>query len=121
MGGKDRFAMIKINNYWVDGMGNKWNVELYNEQEAERRSKSLENCTNCTDCSNCSNCSNCTGCHDCRGCDKCGYCRFVTDSTYCCMCYRGENLHFCYGVERTNDKEFIKRWGGSDLWLNGVS
>lgn len=55
----------KINRYWVDENNNRWNIEIYTEEQAEKYSKSLVNCYNCINCINCRNCLNCNYCDNC--------------------------------------------------------
>ena len=54
--------MKKINGYWVDENGNKWNCCLYDEETAVRYSKILINRTDCEDCRYFIRCTNCTDC-----------------------------------------------------------
>jgi len=46
--------MKKINNYWTDERNNKWNCNLYTEEQAEKLSKTMDDCSDCSDCSRCS-------------------------------------------------------------------
>ena len=84
--------MEKVINFWVDGNGNRWDCALYTESEAEKASRSLENCSYCVNCVECSNCIHCRNCFGCRNCSACGdcvncvNCRFCSDCKDCSFC-----------------------------------
>ena len=107
--------MLKqINGYWVDENNNRWNIEIYTEEEAEKCSKSLVNCYDCDNCGACGNCRNCkncnycnyccdclnctdcTNCNDCCYCCHCRYCRCCCDCRYCDDCRYCNNCRNCY-------------------------
>ena len=75
--------MKKLSNYWVDKNNNKWNCNIYSQEEAKKYSKTL---VNCSDCSDCSDCSGCRGCSDCSGCSGCRYCSGCSDCSDCIDC-----------------------------------
>ena len=52
--------MKKINNYWVDERNNKWSDYFYTEEQAQKESETLKNCSGCSGCSRCSDCSGCS-------------------------------------------------------------
>ena len=52
--------MKKVNNNWVDDNNNSWNCDFYTEEQAEKHSKTLSNCSYCRNCSDCSDCRNCS-------------------------------------------------------------
>lgn len=79
--------MKQINGYWMDENNNRWDIEIYTEEQAEKFSKSLVNCYNCISCRNCRNCDNCRYCHNCYDCCDCRNCR------YCCYCHYCNNCH----------------------------
>jgi len=48
--------MKKINNKWYDDRGNNWNCDEYTEEQADKLSKTLNNCSRCSGCSGCFDC-----------------------------------------------------------------
>lgn len=99
--------MKQINGYWVDENNNRWDIEFYTEEEAEKCSKSLVDCENCRDCRNCRNCCDCCDCCDCRycgycynccdcdNCDNCRNCRNCCDCNDCRYCINCDNCRNC--------------------------
>jgi len=67
--------MKKIENLWVDENYNRWNANVWTEEEALDFSYSLINCKHCLNCKNCSNCQDCKDCRCCRGCTNCINCQ----------------------------------------------
>ena len=68
--------MKQINGCWVDENNNRWDIEFYTEEEAEKCSKSLVDCENCRNCINCRNCYSCDNCNYCNNCRNCHYCNY---------------------------------------------
>ena len=66
--------MEKTNNYWTDLNNNKWDCDIYTEEQAEKLSKTLINCFNCINCIDCISCSDCRYCSSCRSCRSCSDC-----------------------------------------------
>jgi len=91
--------MEKVNGYWTDENGNRWNENFYTKKEAEKWSETLKDCTNCTDCrycTDCTNCTNCTNCTDCTNCTNCSpYCTDCTGCTNCRYCTDCTNCTNC--------------------------
>ena len=71
-----------LNGYWVIGT-NKWDANIYTQEQAEKNAETLINCTNCISCSYCSDCSDCRSC---RSCSYCSYCSDCSDCSYCSYC-----------------------------------
>lgn len=69
-----RRKMKREDFWWIDGNNNKWDADLYTEDEAEKCSKSLTNCENCINCKNCIDCDSCVRCDSCINCDNCINC-----------------------------------------------
>ena len=93
-------AKIKqINGYWVDENNNRWDIEIYTEEQAEEFSKSLVNCYNCYNCCDCHDCDNC---YDCENCTHCLNCRNCNNSKSCNSCYDCDNCDWCYKCHRCN-------------------
>ena len=108
----------QINGYWVDENNNRWNIEIYTEEEAEKCSKSLVNCHdcyNCVDCKYCRNCNDCRycincrycnsclacyHCKNCRNCNDCRSCRYCVDCRSCDYC---KNCNYCNNCRNCND------------------
>lgn len=82
--------MKQINKYWVDENNNRWDIEIYTEEQAEKFSKSLVNCYNCH------NCRNCHDCYDCYDCDYCDYCDSCYDCDYCHNCDNCRCCDYCH-------------------------
>ena len=82
--------MKQINKYWVDENNNRWDIEIYTEEQAEKFSKSLVNCYNCR------NCRNCHDCYDCYDCDYCDYCDSCYDCDYCHNCDNCRCCDYCH-------------------------
>ena len=64
-------------NKWIDENNNSWDANKYTQDQAEKNSKSLINCSGCSDCSDCTgcmSCSRCSDCSDCSGCSGCSHC-----------------------------------------------
>ena len=94
--------MKQINGYWMDENNNRWNIEIYTEEQAEKCSKSLVNCHDCD------NCCNCHGCSDCNYCHKCNDCRC------CCDCYNCRNCDSCrncYNYKQNPQRYTTKKIG----------
>ena len=90
--------MKQINGYWVDENNNRWDIEIYTEEQAEKFSKSLVNCydcDNCGDCGNCRNCKNCRYCHNCDYCHNCYDCYDCCDCRYCSCCCDCRSCEYC--------------------------
>jgi hypothetical protein len=75
--------MKKINNIWIDDNNNSWSCDIETEESAQKKSKTLVNCSYCSDCSDC---SDCRGCSDCRDCSDCRYCRGCSGCSGCSGC-----------------------------------
>ena len=100
--------MKQINGYWVDENNNRWDIEIYTEEQAEKYSRSLVNCRyclNCDNCQNCIDCRNCDNCHNCHDCNDCCYCcycrncrncRNCNNCRYCINCINCINCYYCY-------------------------
>ena len=68
----------KIDGYWVIRT-NKWDANIYTQEQAEKYADTLincENCTNCRDCRNCRYCIDCIDCSYCRNCSDCSDCSY---------------------------------------------
>lgn len=87
--------MILINKRWYDESGNSWNAEIYSEERAEERSKTLKNCSGCSDCTYCNNCVNCNKCYRCFGCSACFDCQHCSE---CFDCSRCISCSLCLGI-----------------------
>jgi hypothetical protein len=79
-----------IDGYWVVGT-NKWNSNMYTQEQAEKNADTLVYCRGC---SNCINCGYCSGCSDCRGCSNCSNC---SNCSYCSNCSNCINCGYCSG------------------------
>ena len=119
--------MKQINGYWTDENNNRWDIEIYTEEQAKKYSKSLVNCHNCDDCSyccdcrscnncrycdNCRNCRNCRNCYDCRNCEYCVDCRYCNDCSNCrycnkcCDCRYCDNCYSCHDCRNCCDCDY---------------
>ena len=127
--------MKQINGYWTDENNNRWNTEIYTEEQAEKCSKSLVNCYNCCNCRYCRYCSNCrccvncdycrycSGCcdcdngYDCRCCVDCNDCRYCNDCRHCCYCHYCRycryccDCHGCYNYKQNPQRYTTKEIG----------
>ena len=131
---------MKIENgYYVDYNNNRWNCDFYTEEQAQKNSDSLINCSNCSycsycsGCSGCSNCSNCSGCSDCSDCSYCSYCSgcsycsYCSDCSYCfdCSgCSRCSDCSDCSGYKSNPERYCIELTGtvkriAQAYWLSG--
>lgn len=69
--------MKNINGYWVDENNNRWDADLYTEEQAAKLSQTMidckycKNCLDCNGCTNCLDCKCCTNCLDCKSCKSC--------------------------------------------------
>ena len=106
--------MKQINGYWVDENNNRWDIEIYTEEQAEKASKSLVNCRNCY---NCHDCRYCHYCDNCRNCDNCGYCGYChdchccNDCRYCHDCRYCRNCHYCDNCRYCHDCRYCDNCG----------
>ena len=130
--------MKQINGYWVDENNNRWDIEFYTEEAAEKCSKSLvdcENCINCNNCrycydcsdcgyscycyncydcdncDNCRNCRNCRDCYDCRYCNDCRNCRNCRNCFDCCHCYYCSHCDNCHDYKQNPQRYTTKEIG----------
>ena len=87
--------MKNENNYWTDSNNNKWDCDLYTEEQAEKNSETLINCYNCTDCSYCSYCTYCRDCSYCRSCSSCRDCSSCRSCSYCSSCSSCRDCSYC--------------------------
>ena len=90
--------MEKTNNYWTDLNNNKWDCDIYTEEQAEKLSKTLINCfncINCIDCISCSDCRYCSSCRSCRSCSDCSSCSSCSDCSYCSDCSDCRYCRYC--------------------------
>ncbi len=110
--------MKKINNCWVDIYNNKWNINFYTKEQAEKESKSLINCSYCSDCSGCSYCSGCSGCSEnpqrivsnkigSRKSQTSVYWASIEDTQVVCGCYKGNLREFELRVKKAHKKGSI--------------
>ena len=58
------------NGYWYVST-NKWNADIYTQDQAEKSAESMINCTYCTNCRDCTGCTYCWSCTDCMDCTNC--------------------------------------------------
>ena len=79
--------MEKINGFWADKNGNKWDAGLFNEKQAEKLSLTLKNCKHCENCYKCEDCQNCKRCENCKSCENCNFC------VKCKNCYRCNGIN----------------------------
>ena len=92
--------MEKVSNFWLDSKNNnKWSSEKYSEEEAEKLSRSLQDCEACEDCKNCESCKNCRECWDCRYCKDCHKCQDCQNCRYCRNCEKCKNCQDCQYCE----------------------
>lgn len=100
--------IVNNNMYWIDGNGNKWQMNLYSKEEAEYMSSTLINCYDCNNCYNLENCSSCQYIHnskDCKYCihgynlKKCINCQDVNNSENCDYCKKSNHLYNCEGIK----------------------
>ena len=106
--------MKQINGYWVDENNNRWNIEIYTEEEAEKCSKSLVNCYDCDNCYGSSSCNDCRCCCNCHGCCNCYCCRDCDNCRYCCDCYNCRNCdscRYCYNYKQNPQRYTTKKIG----------
>lgn len=71
-----------VDGYWVVGT-NKWDTDIYTQEQAEKYAGTLFNCSNCINCSYCRNCHDCYYCHSCN---YCNYCHSCHDCYSCLDC-----------------------------------
>lgn len=50
-----------IGKLWVDSNNNSWDKNFYTEDQANKYSATMINCSYCSDCSGCRGCSYCSG------------------------------------------------------------
>ena len=110
--------MKKINGFWTDSNGNKWDCELYTKAQSIEHSESLIGCVNCIDCSNCSYCRDCSDCRRSRDCSNCRDCRSCSDCSncsYCRDCRRCSNCNYCRDCSdyKSNPNRICKELQGS--------
>lgn len=92
---------MKLNNgFWVDANNNKWNSDLYSEEEALKWSTTLNNCSYCGNCFNCSGCMYCDNCRDLSSCRNCNSCWDCSDCSYCNIC---SGCNYCSCCENCRD------------------
>jgi hypothetical protein len=86
--------------YWVVGT-NKWNANIYTQEQAEKCADTLIDCTNCVNCRNCNDCNDCRNCINCRNCSNCSFCRYCincrdcNDCRNCSECSDCRNCGYC--------------------------
>lgn len=105
--------MKQINGYWVDENNNRWDTEIYTEEEAEKYSKSLVNCYNCDSCYGCYGCYGCRNCCDCDNCYYCCDCRNCDNCRNCYNCYDCDNCHCdnCHDYKQNPQRYTTKKIG----------
>lgn len=101
--------MKRENGYWIDDNSNKWNCNLYTEEQADKFSKTLIDCKNCT---NCRSCSYCSYCSDCSYCNYCSDCRSCSDCNYCSYCSYCNYCNYCKNF-KSNPQRFVSSKIGS--------
>ena len=98
--------MKKVNNKWYDNNNNSWDCSLYTEEQAEKWSKTLVDCSycnNCYNCYNCRNCQHCRNCRNCRNCSNCNNCNYCNSCNYCNYCRSCDNCRHCYNCNNCNN------------------
>ena len=107
--------MKQINGYWTDENNNRWDIEIYTEEQAENFSKSLVNCRNCYNCHDCRNCRNCHDCRNCCDCCDCDYCynccycrncRCCNNCYNCCYCRNCRNCDYCHDCRNCRNCDY---------------
>ena len=131
--------MKKANGYYIDENNNRWDCNLYTEDQAKKNSESLIDCSYCyrcsycSDCSDCSDCSGCSGCSYCSDCSDCSYCyrcsgcsgcSGCSNCSYCSGCSDCSNCSYCSGY-KSNPERYCKELIGTitklaqAYWLSG--
>lgn len=93
--------MKKIDGYWVDENGNRWND--CSKERAKELSSSMINCYNCNNCCGCHYCHNCHYCDNCRNCHNCWGCQ------YCRVCQDCEDCWDCRGCQKYTNSPVMYR------------
>jgi hypothetical protein len=91
-----------IKGYWVVET-NRWNADIYTQEQAEVYANTLVNCTNCINCSYCSNCHDCSYCNYCSSCHDCIYCSSCISCHDCSSCHECSSCHDCRYCRNCND------------------
>jgi len=116
--------MKKENGYYIDENNNRWDCNLYTEDQAKKNSESLIDCSDCSDCSRCSGCSDCSDCFRCSGCSDCSRCSRCSDCFRCSGCsdcshcsgYKSNPERYCKELIGTVTKSAQAYWtSGNDL------
>lgn len=115
---KKTIIVKKVDNFWVDENNNRWDENLFTEDEAIRASKELIDCHDCKNCSYCVCCTNCTHCHccwDCHDCRICTNCRQTDrskrceDCSWCEDCISCTHCHSCKHIENAEFEKEVKK------------
>lgn len=109
--------MKTVNNYYVDDRNNKWSKSIYTEDQAEKNSKSLINCSDCSRCSRCSDCSHCSDCSGCSDCSDCSHCSRCCDCSDCSGCsgYKSNPSRLCKVLHGTCKSLACVYWLNDDV------
>lgn len=89
--------------YWIDKNMNTWSRLRYTQGQAERLSKTLQNCTWCYDCYECVDCNHCDRCHACKDCSYCTACHERTTCGYSSFCRNSKQLKRCHRCDECSD------------------
>lgn len=99
----ENYFILSDSNFWIDNRLNRWNKDIFTEDEAKAISISI---INCYECKNCIDCNNCFRCWDCYGCDNCNFCNNCTsclDCESCVDCKSSNNCYTCSKCESCNN------------------
>ena len=94
--------MKKLNGYWTDQDDNKWNCNIYTEEQAIKWSKTLTNCKNCINCRSCYSCNYCDSCYSCNHCNHCNYCNYCDPCNHCNHCNYCNYCNYCDSCNSCN-------------------
>ncbi len=93
--------MKKIDGYWIDENGNRWND--CSKERAKELSSSMINCYNCDNCWDCRNCHYCHDCWDCRNCHYCDNCYNCDNCHNCHNCNNCDNCRDCWNCDNCDN------------------
>ncbi len=101
-----------VGDLWVDYNNNSWDKNFYTEEDANKYSATMINCSDCRDCRNCINCRDCSDCINCRDCSYCSDCSDCINCRDCSDCINCRDCSDCRDFE-TNPERIVSPTIGS--------